>query len=205
VKQRHQNTSKDIENIEVVAWRGDVLIRSRLEHLGALIAEGVNYTAEEDHSVWVSTHNFSIGSNLKACLNVDEVNVENQDGDLDHVDDRAQQVELEAIRTPLEIDDVHESLALEHFKLACVRAHVEERDLLVHDHLLAFDINDMLTHHGQQIDGVTDLENLFARDFLRGILDVVELLLREDIFVVLADGIDGLIVRPLVHLVVGVR
>jgi hypothetical protein len=57
-------------------------------------------------------------------------------------------------------------LALEHFELAGVSAHVEEGDLLVHDHLLAFDPNDVLTNHGQKIDGVPDLENLFARDFL---------------------------------------
>ena len=57
-------------------------------------------------------------------------------------------MELEPISAPLELNDVYQTLRLEHFELRGVSAHIKERNLLVYDNLLSFFAkSNMLSYH----------------------------------------------------------
>lgn len=81
------------------------------------------------------------------------------------MDEWAQQMEFEAICAPLELNDVYQTLWLEHVELRGVRAHVKERNFFVHDHLLSFFVEfNMLSDHTKEVDWVPDFENLLTWD-----------------------------------------
>ena len=98
-------------------------------------------------------------------MEVDEVDIEDQDANLKQVDEWAQQMEFKAICAPLELNDVNQTLWLEHVELRSVRAHVKERNLFVHDHFLSFLVEFyVLSNHTKKINRVPNFENLLTWD-----------------------------------------
>lgn len=148
MQERHQNTSKDVENVEVVGRVCKVVPNSCLDHPCWLIAKGIDDTAQQDQCIWISSLNSTIITNFKRGLEVDEVDIEDQDAYLEQMNEWAQQMEFETICAPLELNNVYQTLRLEHVELGGVRTHVKERYFFVHKDFLSFFVEfDVLSDH----------------------------------------------------------
>lgn len=183
----------NVQDIKPV-WRHQEVLSLIVDHEEQAINCWVYNTSKENKSVWVVMLSIFV-SWWKTIIVINQVNIENDNANLQHVHTATDHVVTEAILVPFELNNIFQGISIEHWELFRVSACLHKLNISILNISCArFFINqNMVSQNWYHVQSVTNFVNLSAI-----LLTIwfwhIKLILRKNCFIMLTNVKNGFIV-----------